>query len=155
MVLTCKYWGNKDWSSLQEKNKDSLIKAIRSRNEILTHQEINNLLSFPEIIRKESEETAALNFFLRRPGGYYILLFILLFGVKKIPCTIEMINHYIPDQVCSKATLSNIISEALKKGMLHKEECSQDKRIKKITPSKELIDGWISLKKIFEKDLDL
>ena len=74
-------------------------------------------------------------------------------GVKKIPCTIEMINHYIPDQVCSKATLSNIISEALKKGMLHKEECSQDKRIKKITPSKELLDGWIKLKKVFEKDL--
>jgi hypothetical protein len=153
MILTCKYWGSKDWSSLQEKNKDSLIKAIRSRNEILTHQEINNLLSFPEIIRKESEETAALNFFLRRPGGYYILLFILLFDVKKIPCTIEMLSHYIPDQVCSKATLSNVISEALQKRILLKEECSKDKRIKKITPSKELVDGWIRLKEIFEKDL--
>ena len=66
-----------------------------------------------------------------------------------------MLNHYIPNQVCSKATLSNIISEALQKRMILKEECSQDKRIKKITPSKELLDGWISLKKIFEKDLDL
>ena len=140
---------------MQEKNKELLVKAIKSRDKILTHQEINNLLSFPEIIRKEGEETSALNFFLRRPGGYYILLFILLFDVKKIPCTIEMLNHYIPGQVCSKATLSNVISEALQKRMLFKEECSKDKRIKKITPSKELIDGWISLKKIFEKDLDL
>jgi len=153
MILTCKYWGSKDWSLLQEKNKDSLIKAVASHDEILAHLEINKLVSFPEIIRKESEKTTSLNFFLRRPGGYYILLFILLFDVKKIPCTMEMLNHYIPDQVCSKATLSNIISEALKKGMLLKEECSQDRRIKKITPSKELIDGWIKLKEVFEKDL--
>ena len=48
-----------------------------------------------------------------------------------------------------------LISEALQKRMFIREECSQDKRIKKITPSKELLDGWISLKKIFEKDLDL
>ena len=46
-----------------------------------------------------------------------------------------------------------LISEALQKRMFIREECSQDKRIKKITPSKELLDGWIELKKIFEKNL--
>ena len=59
-----------------------------------------------------------------------------------------MLNHYIPDKVCSKATLSNVINEALLKGMIIREECSKDRRIKKITPSKELLDGWINLKNI-------
>tara|TARA_B100000959_G_scaffold246209_1_gene271460 strand:- start:795 stop:929 length:135 start_codon:yes stop_codon:yes gene_type:complete len=44
--------------------------------------------------------------------------------------------------------LSNVINEALLKGMIIREECSKDRRIKKITPSKELLDGWINLKNI-------
>jgi|TARA_B100001964_G_C13913851_1_gene457119 hypothetical protein len=136
-----------------KKKTASLINALTDPDYILTHREINELLSFPEMIREDSPVVKNISFFLQRPGGYYVLLLILLFNVKKIPCTIGTLNYYIPESICSKATMSNIIKEALQKSLIIKEDCRKDKRIKKIIPSKSLIDGWINLKNIFENDI--
>ena len=64
-----------------------------------------------------------------------------------------MLNHYIPHSVCSKATLSNIIKEALQKEIIIKEDCRKDKRIKKIIPSQLMIDEWDKMKNAVLVDL--
>lgn len=64
-----------------------------------------------------------------------------------------MLNHYIPHSVCSKATLSNVINEALQKGIIIKEDCRKDRRIKKIIPSQIMIDEWTKMKDAVLDDL--
>ena len=66
-----------------------------------------------------------------------------------------MLHHYIPHSVCSKATLSNIINEALQKGVIIKEDCTKDRRIKKIIPSKLLINEWTKMKDAVLTDLSI
>lgn len=122
-------------------------------DDVLTHDEIDRLLAVPRFIKDDATLTHNVNFFIKRPGGYYILLFILIFHYKKITCTIEMLNHYIPHSVCSKATLSNVINEALQKGIIIKEDCRKDRRIKKIIPSQIMIDEWTKMKDAVLDDL--
>ena len=130
------------------------IPATIVHDDVLTHDEIDKLVSVPRFIKEDATFAHNINFFIKRPGGYYVLLFILMFNLKKIPCTIEMLNHYIPHSVCSKATLSNIISEALRKGIIIKEDCKKDRRIKKIIPSQLMIDEWTKMKNAVLEDLD-
>ena len=115
-------------------------------DEVLTHDEIDELVSVPKFIQEDATFSHNINFFIKRPGGYYILLLILMFNFRKIICTIEMLHHYIPHSVCSKATLSSIISEALQKGIIIKEDCKKDRRIKKIIPSQLMINEWTKMK---------
>ena len=124
-------------------------------DEVLTHDEIDELVSVPKFIQEDATFSHNINFFIKRPGGYYVLLFILMFNFKKITCSIEMLHHYIPHSVCSKATLSNIIHEALQKGMIFKEDCKRDRRIKKIIPSKLLINEWTKMKDAVLGDLSI
>ena len=65
-----------------------------------------------------------------------------------------MLHHYIPHSVCSKATLSNVINEALQKNILIKEDCRKDRRIKKIIPSQMMIEEWSKLKNAVLTDLN-
>ena len=123
-------------------------------DDVLTHDEIDKLVSVPKFIKEDATFSHNINFFIKRPGGYYILLFILMFRLKKIPCTIEMLHHYIPHSICSKATLSNVINEALRKEILIKEDCRKDKRVKKIIPSQIMIEEWSKLKSAVLEDLD-
>ena len=124
-------------------------------DDVLTHDEIDKLVSVPKFIKEDATFSHNINFFIKRPGGYYILLFILIFHLKKIPCTIEMLHHYIPHSVCSKATLSNIINEALQKGVIIKEDCTKDRRIKKIIPTQLLIKEWTNLKDAVLDDIEV
>ena len=134
-------------------NVEKRLGAIIDHDDVLTHNEIDKLVSVPKFIKDDASISHSINYFIKRPGGYYILLFILIFNFKKIPCTIEMLNHYIPHSVCSKATLSNIIKEALQRGIIIKEDCRKDKRIKKIIPSQLMIDEWDKMKNAVLVDL--
>ena len=137
------------FKKIAEEHRDPAI----FHDDVLTHDEINKLVSVPKFIKEDATFSHNINFFIKRPGGYYILLFILIFNLKKIPCTIEMLHHYIPHSVCSKATLSNIINEALQKGIIIKEDCTKDRRIKKIIPSQLMIDEWTKMKDAVLNDL--
>ena len=139
---------------LQKKSAEGHIDTTIIHDDILTHDEIDRLVSVPKFIKEDATFAHNINFFIKRPGGYYVLLFILMFNFKKIPCTIEMLNHYIPHSVCSKATLSNIINEALQKGVIIKEDCTKDRRIKKIIPTQLLIKEWTNLKDAVLDDLE-
>ena len=140
--------------SVFEKSAEKYLVNTIVHEEVLTHDEIDKLVSVPKFIKEDATCAHNINFFIKRPGGYYILLFILMFNSKKISCTIEMLNHYIPHSVCSKATLSSIISEALQKGIIIKEDCKKDRRIKKIIPSQIMIEEWSKLKNAVLSDLD-
>ena len=136
-----------------EKSAEEHRDTAMIHDDVLTHDEIDKLVSVPRFIKEDATFAHNINFFIKRPGGYYVLLFILIFNFKKIPCTIEMLNHYIPHSVCSKATLSSIISEALQKGIIIKEDCKKDRRIKKIIPSQLMIDEWTKMKNAVLADL--
>ena len=115
---------------------------LKVHDVILKHDEIDKIVSFPNSVKNEAKLSHNINFFIKRSGGYYILCILILFNLKKISCTIEILNHYIPHSVCSKATLSSIINEAIQNGILIKEDCKKDRRIKKIIPSKLMIEEW-------------
>ena len=139
---------------LQKKSAEGHIDTTIIHDDILTHDEIDRLVSVPKFIKEDATFAHNINFFIKRPGGYYILLFVLIFHFKKIICTIEMLHHYIPHSICSKATLSNVINEALRKKILIKEDCRKDKRVKKIIPSQILIEEWSKLKSAVLNDLN-
>ena len=136
-------------------NKGAEKRGVSSliHDDVFTHDEIDKLVSVPKFIKEDASFSHNINFFIKRPGGYYILLLILMFKFREIPCTIEMLHHYIPHSVCSKATLSNIINEALQKEMVIKEDCKKDRRIKIIIPSQSLIDEWTKMKNAVLEDL--
>ena len=136
------------------KSAERVIGSLITQDDILTYEEIDKVLTVPGFIKEDATLAHNINFFIKRPGGYYILLFVLIFHFKKIICTIEMLHHYIPHSICSKATLSNVINEALRKKILIKEDCRKDKRVKKIIPSQILIEEWSKLKSAVLNDLD-
>ena len=48
-------------------------------DDVLTHDEIDKLVSVPKFIKEDATFSHNINFFIKRPGGYYILLFIIIF----------------------------------------------------------------------------
>ena len=72
---------------------------------------------------------------------------------KNIECTEEALIHYIPSDVCSKSTLSNIIKDCLDNNMLKKIDCKNDHRCKNIIPADKTITQWNLWLKVTNTDI--
>ena len=72
---------------------------------------------------------------------------------KNIECTEEALIHYIPPDVCSKSTLSNIIKDCLDHHMLKKIDCKNDHRCKNIIPADKTITQWNLWLKVTNTDI--
>ena len=73
---------------------------------------IEEALVLPKIL-KEQKEIKVIDFFSKRPGGNYVLYLIMLLYERNIECTEETLNYYIPTNICSPSTLSNIIKDSI------------------------------------------
>jgi len=93
-------------------------------------------------VLREQKKLAAIDFFSRRPGGNYVINLIMLLFEQKIECTEDVLSYYIPSNICSKSTLSNIITEAVAESYLTKSNCKQDHRSKNIIPTIKTTEHW-------------
>lgn len=112
---------------------------------------IEESLIFPKIL-KEQKKFTIIDFFSRRPGGNYVLYFIMLLHERKIECTEEALIYYIPSNVCSKSTLSNIIKDGLDEEILDKIDCKMDHRCKNIIPTEKTVMQWNLWRSLMTKD---
>ena len=60
------------------RNAERKIVSSPIRDDVFTHDEIDKLVSIPRFIKEDASFSHNINFFIKRPGGYYILLLILM-----------------------------------------------------------------------------
>tara|TARA_Y100000590_G_scaffold461527_1_gene623318 strand:- start:4912 stop:5292 length:381 start_codon:yes stop_codon:yes gene_type:complete len=114
-------------------------------------QKIESSLQFPKIL-KDQKELKIVEFFSRRPGGNFVLSLIMLLNERNIDCTEDTLFYYIPQNICSKSTLSNIVRDGIQENILFKEPCREDHRSKNITPTQEAVNQWNLWRNLIQKD---
>ena len=112
---------------------------------------IESSLIFPKIL-KEQKKLKVIDFFSKRPGGNYVLYLIMLLYERNIECTEETLHYYIPTNICSPATLSNIIKDSIAENYIKKEPCKSDHRSKTFIPSRYSIEQWNTWRGVMRKD---
>ena len=112
---------------------------------------IEESLQFPKIL-KEQKKLKIVEFFSRRPGGNFVLSLIMLLNERNIDCTEDTLIYYIPHNICSKSTLSNIIRDGIEEQILFKEPCRDDQRSKNISPTQQAVDQWNLWRHLIQKD---
>ena len=115
---------------------------------------IENSLIFPKIL-KEQKKLKVIDFFSKRPGGNYVLYLIMLLYERNIECTEETLHYYIPTNICSPSTLSNIIKDSIAENYIKKEPCKTDHRSKTFIPSRYTIEQWNTWRSIMRKDTQI
>ena len=80
---------------------------------------IEKTLLFPKIL-KEQKKLKVIDFFSKRPGGNYVLYLIMLLYEHNIECSEDTLHYYIPSNICSPSTLSNIIKDCMTRNILKK-----------------------------------
>ena len=114
---------------------------------------IEDSLIFPKVL-KEQKQLKVIDFFSKRPGGNYVLYLIMLLYERNIECTEETLHYYIPANICSASTLSNIIKDSISEDMIKKEPCKSDHRSKTFIPSEYTIQQWNTWRSIMRKDTE-
>ena len=112
---------------------------------------IESSLIFPKIL-KEQKKLKVIDFFSKRPGGNYVLYLIMLLYERNIVCTEETLHYYIPSNICSPSTLSNIIKDSIAENYIKKEPCKSDHRSKTFIPSRYSIEQWNTWRGVMRKD---
>ena len=112
---------------------------------------IEEALVLPKIL-KEQKEIKVIDFFSRRPGGQFVLYLIMLLYERDIECTEETLLYYIPSNICSPSTLSNIIKDSLTENIIKKEPCKKDHRSKTFIPTDYAKKQWKTWRDIMRKD---
>ena len=74
---------------------------------------------------------------------------------RNIECTEETLNYYIPTNICSPSTLSNIIKDSIAENFIKKEPCKADQRSKTFIPSQYTIEQWNTWRSIMRKDTQI
>ena len=115
---------------------------------------IEEALVLPRIL-KEQKEIKVIDFFSKRPGGHYVLYLIMLLYERDIECTEETLHYYIPRNICSLSTLSNIIKDSIIESYIKKEPCKADHRSKTFIPSRYTIEQWNTWRSIMRKDTQI
>ena len=115
---------------------------------------IEKTLIFPKILQ-EQKKIKVIDFFSKRPGGNYVLYLIMLLYERNIECTEETLNYYIPTNICSPSTLSNIIKDSIMENYIKKEPCKADHRSKTFIPSQYTIEQWNTWRSIMRKDTQI
>ena len=115
---------------------------------------IESSLIFPKIL-KEQKKLKVIDFFSKRPGGNYVLYLIMLLYERNIECTEEPLHYYIPTNICSPSTLSNIIKDSIGENYIKKEPCKTDHRSKTFIPSRYTIEQWNTWRSIMRKDTQI
>ena len=115
---------------------------------------IENSLIFPKIL-KEQKKLKVIDFFSKRPGGHYVLYLIMLLYERNIECTEETLHYYIPSNICSPSTLSNIIKDSIVENYIKKEPCKADHRSKTFIPSQYTIEQWNTWRGVMRKDTQI
>ena len=115
---------------------------------------IENSLIFPKIL-KEQKKLKVIDFFSKRPGGHYVLYLIMLLYERNIECTEETLLYYIPSNICSPSTLSNIIKDSIIENYIKKEPCKADHRSKTFIPSRYTIEQWNAWRSIMRQDTQI
>ena len=112
---------------------------------------IENSLILPKIL-KEQKKIKVIDFFSKRPGGHYVLYLIMLLYERNIECTEETLLYYIPSNICSPSTLSNIIKDSIVENYIKKEPCKADHRSKTFIPSQYTIEQWNTWRSVMRTD---
>ena len=115
---------------------------------------IENSLILPKIL-KEQKKIKVIDFFSKRPGGHYVLYLIMLLYERNIECTEETLLYYIPSNICSPSTLSNIIKDSIIENYIKKEPCKADHRSKTFIPSRYTIEQWNTWRSIMRTDTQI
>ena len=115
---------------------------------------IEKSLIFPKIL-KEQKKLKVIDFFSKRPGGNYVLYLIMLLYERNIECTEETLHYYIPTNICSPSTLSNIIKDSIIENYIKKEPCKTDHRSKTFIPSQYTIEQWNTWRGVMRKDTQI
>ena len=115
---------------------------------------IESSLLFPKIL-KEQNKLKIIDFFSKRPGGNYVLYLIMLLYERNIECTEETLHYYIPSNICSPSTLSNIIKDSLTEKVIRKEPCKNDHRCKHLIPTPYTIEQWNTWRGVMRKDTQI
>ena len=117
-------------------------------------KKIESSLIFPKIL-KEQKKLKVIDFFSKRPGGNYVLYLIMLLYERNIDCTEETLHYYIPSNICSPSTLSNIIKDSISEDLIKKEPCKNDHRSKTFIPSQYTIEQWNTWRGVMRKDTQI
>ena len=80
--------------------------------------------------KNKGELDSAIDLFSKRPGGNYVLYLIMLLYERNIECTEETQHYYIPSNICSPSTLSNIIKESIVENYIKKQQSKAHHRSK-------------------------
>ena len=115
---------------------------------------IENSLVLPKIL-KEQKKLKLIDFFAKRPGGHYVLYLIMLLYERNIECTEETLHYYIPSNICSPSTLSNIIKDSIIENYIKKEPCKTDHRSKTFIPSRYAIEQWNTWRSVMRQDTQI
>ena len=115
---------------------------------------IENSLVLPKIL-KEQKKLKLIDFFAKRPGGHYVLYLIMLLYERNIECTEETLLYYIPSNICSPSTLSNIIKDSIIEDYIKKEPCKTDNRSKTFIPSRYTIEQWNTWRSVMRQDTEI
>ena len=115
---------------------------------------IESSLVLPKIL-KEQKKLKVIDFFSKRPGGNYVLYLIMLLYERNIECTEETLHYYIPTNICSPSTLSNIIKDSIVENYIKKEPCKADHRSKTFIPSRYTIEQWNTWRGVMRKDTQI
>ena len=115
---------------------------------------IESSLILPKIL-KDQKKLKVIDFFSKRPGGHYVLYLIMLLYERNIECTEETLHYYIPSNICSPSTLSNIIKDSIIEDYIKKEPCKTDHRSKTFIPSRYTIEQWNTWRGVMRKDTQI
>ena len=115
---------------------------------------IEDSLILPKIL-KEQKKLKVIDFFSKRPGWNYVLYLIMLLYERNIECTEETLHYYIPTNICSPSTLSNIIKDSIIENYIKKEPCKADHRSKTFIPSRYTIEQWNAWRSIMRQDTQI
>ena len=115
---------------------------------------IESSLILPKIL-KEQKKLKVIDFFSKRPGGNYVLYLIMLLYERNIECTEETLHYYIPTNICSPSTLSNIIKDSIAENYIKKEPCKTDHRSKTFIPSQYTIEQWNTWRSVMRTDTQI